>query len=173
MILAEPCRVCIWDLHLHVWFVKHPEIKNPLTTYHKRVLWFLWEYYVRQPDQATRSDENSNFSIYIIHYFSVRVKFSRSVIFSFDLIYHFSYQYFFVARIRWPIILGVFGYPEIVADATWPAKLWPGKDSIRLWPLPMVDPWVERRKVTLYLRVGEGGRMIMSRHGWMLAKHLG
>jgi len=31
----------------------------------------------------------------------------------------------------------------------------PGKDSIRLWPLPMVDPWVERRKAALYLQVGE------------------
>ena len=33
----------------------------------------------------------------------------------------------------------------------------PGKDSIKLWPLTVVDPWVERRKVTLYLQVGEGG----------------
>jgi len=33
----------------------------------------------------------------------------------------------------------------------------PGKDSIRLWPLPVVDPWVERRKASLYLQVGEGG----------------
>jgi len=30
----------------------------------------------------------------------------------------------------------------------------PGKDSIRLWPLPVVDPWVGRRKATLYLQVG-------------------
>jgi len=30
----------------------------------------------------------------------------------------------------------------------------PGKDSIRMWPLPVVDPWVERRKATLYLQVG-------------------
>jgi len=36
----------------------------------------------------------------------------------------------------------------------------PGKDSIRLWPLPVVDPWVERRKATLYLQVGgeKGGK---------------
>jgi len=33
----------------------------------------------------------------------------------------------------------------------------PGKDRVRLWPLPVVDPWVERRKATLYLQVGEGG----------------
>ena len=33
----------------------------------------------------------------------------------------------------------------------------PGKDSIRLWPLPVLDPWVERRKATLYLQGGEGG----------------
>jgi hypothetical protein len=33
----------------------------------------------------------------------------------------------------------------------------PGKDSIRLWPLPVVDPWVERRKATHYLQVGDGG----------------
>jgi len=33
----------------------------------------------------------------------------------------------------------------------------PGKDSIRLWPLPLVDPCFERRKATLYLQVGEGG----------------
>ncbi len=32
----------------------------------------------------------------------------------------------------------------------------PGKDSIRLWPLPVVDPWVESRKATLHLQVGEG-----------------
>jgi hypothetical protein len=31
----------------------------------------------------------------------------------------------------------------------------PGKDSIRLWPLPVVDPWVERRKAPLCLQVGE------------------
>ena len=34
----------------------------------------------------------------------------------------------------------------------------PGKDSIRLWPLPVVGQWVERRKATLYLQVGEGER---------------
>jgi len=34
---------------------------------------------------------------------------------------------------------------------------YPGKDSIRLWPLPVVDPWFERRKATLYLQVREGG----------------
>ena len=33
----------------------------------------------------------------------------------------------------------------------------PGKDSMRLWPLPMVDQWVERRKAPLCLQVGEGG----------------
>jgi hypothetical protein len=33
-----------------------------------------------------------------------------------------------------------------------------GKASIRLWPLPAVDPWVERRKATLCLQAGEGGR---------------
>ncbi len=31
-----------------------------------------------------------------------------------------------------------------------------GKDSIRLRPLPVVGPWFERRKATLYLQVGEG-----------------
>jgi hypothetical protein len=30
----------------------------------------------------------------------------------------------------------------------------PGKDSVRLWPLPVVETWVERRKATLYLQVG-------------------
>ncbi len=33
----------------------------------------------------------------------------------------------------------------------------PGKDSIRFWPLPVVDPWFECYEATLYLRVGEGG----------------
>jgi len=33
----------------------------------------------------------------------------------------------------------------------------PGKDSIRLWPMPVVDPWFERRKAKLYFQVGEGG----------------
>ncbi|MGB6423507.1 MAG: hypothetical protein WBF05_16865 [Anaerolineales bacterium] len=34
----------------------------------------------------------------------------------------------------------------------------PGKNSIKLSPLPVVDPWVERRKAALCLQVGEGGR---------------
>jgi len=34
----------------------------------------------------------------------------------------------------------------------------PGKDSIKLRPLPVVDPWIERRKATLYFQVGEAGR---------------
>ena len=33
----------------------------------------------------------------------------------------------------------------------------PGKDSFRLWPLLVVDPWFERRKALLCLPVGEGG----------------
>ncbi|MFC2054745.1 hypothetical protein ACFLV7_10720 [Chloroflexota bacterium] len=33
----------------------------------------------------------------------------------------------------------------------------PGKDSIRLWPLQVVDLSFERRKVWLILQVGEGG----------------
>ena len=40
----------------------------------------------------------------------------------------------------------------------------PGKDSIRLWPLPVFDPWVERRKATLHLQVGEGGASVQV--GW-------
>ncbi|MFC2055435.1 hypothetical protein ACFLV7_14230 [Chloroflexota bacterium] len=31
----------------------------------------------------------------------------------------------------------------------------PGNDSIRLWPLPMVNPWFECRKVWLFLQVGD------------------
>jgi len=34
----------------------------------------------------------------------------------------------------------------------------PGKDSIRLRPLPVVDPWVERRKSYALLTGGRGRR---------------
>jgi len=33
----------------------------------------------------------------------------------------------------------------------------PGKDYIKLRPLPVVDPWVERLKVALCLQVGDAG----------------
>ena len=37
----------------------------------------------------------------------------------------------------------------------------PGKDIIKLRPLPVVDPWVERRKAALCLQVGEAARELL------------
>ena len=44
----------------------------------------------------------------------------------------------------------------------------PGKECIRLWPLPVVDPWFERRKATLYLQVGGGGGGMGECGDWIL-----
>ena len=42
----------------------------------------------------------------------------------------------------------------------------PGKDSIRQWPMPVVDPWDERRKIALDLQVGETKAALGEHRDW-------